>query len=53
MNRWKKFLIEDSGPTAVEYAILLALIILVSVTTLGGFAAGLRAIYLIINGALQ
>ena len=52
MSRWKMFLAEDAGPTAVEYGMLLGLIILVSVTTLGGFASGLHSIYIIISGAL-
>lgn len=52
MNRWKQFLSEDNGPTAVEYAFLLALIILGSVGTLGGFGAGMHAIYIIISTAL-
>lgn len=52
MNRWKIFLSEDDGPTAVEYAMLLGLIILVSVTTLGGFGAGMHNIYLAISGSM-
>ena len=36
MSRWKQFLTTDDGPTLVEYALLLGLIVLVSVTTLGG-----------------
>jgi pilus assembly protein Flp/PilA len=38
----KQFLADDSGPTAVEYAVMLALIIVVcitAVTTLGSNAA--------------
>ena len=45
MSHWRtfllRFLIADDGPTAVEYAIMLALIIVVcigAVTTLGGNA---------------
>ncbi len=52
MNRWKQFLRDVDGPTTVEYGILLTLIILVSVGTLGGFGAGMHAIYVIISGAL-
>jgi pilus assembly protein Flp/PilA len=43
MSRWydrlKQFLVMEDGPTAVEYAVMLALIIVVcitSITTLGG-----------------
>lgn len=52
MSRWKQFLTEDNGPTTVEYGILLGLIIVVSVSTLGGFGTGIHNIYVIISGAL-
>lgn len=52
MRHWKKFLADECGTTAVEYAFLLATIILVSVSTLGGFGTGLESIYNIIDGAL-
>ena len=52
MNRWKRFLSSEDGPTAVEYGIVLGLIIVVSAGTLGGFGTGLHNIYLIIRGAL-
>ncbi len=52
MSRWKQFLTTDDGPTLVEYALLLGLIVLVSVTTLGGVGAGMHSIYVIISGAL-
>jgi pilus assembly protein Flp/PilA len=45
MSKWsgllQKFLVEEDGPTAVEYAVMLALIIVVcitAITTLGGNA---------------
>ena len=31
MNAIKKFLIDESGPTAVEYAVMVALIIVVAI----------------------
>ena len=52
MRRWKTFLAETDGTTAVEYALLLATLVLVSVATMGGFGTGLRNIYNIISGAL-
>ena len=52
MNRWKRFLADENGPTMVEYTLLLAMIVLVSVSTLGGFGVGMRNIYVIISGAL-
>lgn len=39
MNRTKQFLVSEDGPTATEYAVMLALIIIVSlasITLLGG-----------------
>lgn len=52
MRRWKRLLAVESGATAVEYALLLGLLVLVSVSTLGGFGVGLDNIYNIIDGAL-
>ena len=52
MSRWNQFLTADDGPTMVEYALLLGLLVLVSVTTLGGFGTGMRNIYIIISGAM-
>lgn len=52
MNRWKRLLRNDDGPTTVEYALMLALIVLVCVGTLGGFGTGVLNIYTIINGGL-
>jgi len=47
MNKWyarlRNFLQSEDGPTAVEYAVMLALIIVVcigAITTLGGNAKG-------------
>ena len=40
-NRVKKFLVSEDGPTAVEYAVMLALIIVVciaAISTIGGAA---------------
>ena len=52
MSRWKRFLANEDGPTTVEYAILLTLLILASVATLGGFGVGIHNIYVIISGSL-
>ncbi len=52
MKTFQRFLMSEDGPSAVEYAILLALIILVSVTTLGGFGLGVNNIYVSINSGL-
>lgn len=42
----KRFLVSDDGPTAVEYAVLLALIILVCI-------AGVQALGTTANGVFQ
>jgi len=34
MNLWKKFLASEDGPTAVEYAVMLALIVVVCIGTI-------------------
>lgn len=52
MRHWERFLADENGATAVEYALLLAMIILVSVTTLGGFGTGVNNVYNVIDGAL-
>ena len=54
MRRWKRFLADEdeSGATAVEYALLLGVLVLVSVSTLGGFGVGLQNIYNIIDTSL-
>lgn len=52
MRHWKRFVTDESGPTTVEYALLLAMIILVSVTTLGGFGTGVNNVYNVIDDAL-
>lgn len=52
MRHWKRLLADESGATQVEYALLLATIVLVSVTTLGGFGGGVQGIYNVIDGAL-
>ena len=44
MNQIKAFLIDESGPTAVEYAVMLGLIIALCIVTIGNVgteAAGL------------
>lgn len=53
MRHWKRFLANDQAATAVEYALLLGVIILGSVTTMGGFGVGMNEIYNIINSSLS
>gem|GEM_PF-1148668 len=49
MRRWKKLPEDDSGVSTVEYALLLAMIILISVSTLGGLGVEVNNIYLVID----
>lgn len=39
MNLLKKFLISEDGPTAVEYAVMLALIVVASITTIAALGS--------------
>ena len=39
MNLLKKFLASEDGPTAVEYAVMLALIVVASITTITALGA--------------
>jgi len=48
----RRFLREDHGPTATEYAILLALLILGSVGIIGSIGNKFAVLYTIISNAL-
>jgi pilus assembly protein Flp/PilA len=41
----KRFLAEENGPTAAEYAILLALLILGAMATIGNIGSSMQTIY--------
>lgn len=49
----KRFLSDESGPTATEYAVMLAVISGGAITALSEFGSGVEAIYLAIEGALD
>ncbi len=53
MHQMKSFWADESGPAAVEYAMMLALIILASVGAIGVFGSSLLNIYLSIRGAVD
>ena len=40
MSRIRKFLADESGPTAVEYALMLALILMGCITAISSFGQG-------------
>ena len=42
MNLIKQFLLEEDGPTAVEYAVMLALIIAVCIVSIGAIGQSLN-----------
>jgi pilus assembly protein Flp/PilA len=49
MSLLKKILVSEDGATAVEYAVMLALLILTCIVTLNAIGVGLRNIYDLIN----
>lgn len=53
MHQMKSFWADESGPSAVEYAVMLALIVLASVGAIGLFGSSLLGIYLSIRGAID
>ncbi|MBX9681997.1 MAG: Flp family type IVb pilin [Gemmataceae bacterium] len=44
-NRIKNFLEREDGPTAVEYAVMLALIVVVCITTIGTMGTNANKIF--------
>ena len=52
MQRIKGFLVQEDGPTATEYAILLALIIVVAIGAISLFGLNLNATFGLINTAV-
>lgn len=54
MQAVKKFLFDESGPTAVEYAVMLALIIVVCLVSIGLIGTNLNTTYdQIINAQIE
>ena len=51
-QRVKTFLKAEDGPTAVEYAVLLALILTGAIGVLSTFGDGVNGLYLAIAGAV-
>ncbi len=48
-SRFRRFITEEDGPTAVEYAVLLALIVLVAAGTIQSIGSRMFHIYANIN----
>jgi len=52
MNWVKKFIREEDGPTATEYAVMLALIIVVSILAITGLGTKVAAVFTSVDGSL-
>ena len=53
MRTIKRFANEEAGPTATEYAVMLALIIVVCLIAIGGIGTKVNAIFTSINTGLS
>lgn len=53
MRQLLAFLHDDSGPTAVEYAVMLAMILLVVITSIAAFGQAQNGMWGRIGGDLQ
>ena len=52
LRRAKEFLRSEDGPTAVEYAVMLALIIVISMTAIGGIGTSVSGIFSGLKGKI-
>ena len=52
MNRAKNFIKSEDGPTATEYAVMLALIIIVALAAITGLGTTVSGIFTNVDGAL-
>ncbi len=48
----KRFLVSEDGAVATEYAVMLALIIIVALAAIGGLGTGVSDMFVEIDGAL-
>lgn len=53
MTRVERFLISEDGPTAVEYAVMLALILVACITIVGTLGKSISNTFTGVNNALQ
>ncbi len=53
LNRAKSFLVNEDGPTATEYAVMLALIIVVSIGILTTLGQSIQTKFTEVNTAVQ
>jgi pilus assembly protein Flp/PilA len=56
MKRWacavRRFLVEEDGPTAVEYAVMLALIVTVCLTAISSLGTGTKTTFSKVTASL-
>jgi pilus assembly protein Flp/PilA len=52
LNRAKSFLTSEDGPTATEYAVMLALIIIVALGAITGLGTTVSGVFTNVDGAL-
>jgi pilus assembly protein Flp/PilA len=52
LNAVKDFMVAEDGPTAVEYAVMLALIIVVCITVVGALGKSASGTFSTVNGAI-
>jgi pilus assembly protein Flp/PilA len=52
LNRIKSFLADESGPTAVEYAVMLALILVACISIVGTLGKSANSTFTTVNSAL-
>ncbi len=53
LNRIKAFLLNEDGPTATEYAVMLALIIVVCMVAISALSTSLQGVFTGISGELD
>lgn len=53
MMRVRRFLTSEEGPTAVEYAVMLALIVVVCLTTIQSLGSNSNAVFQTVSTSLQ
>jgi pilus assembly protein Flp/PilA len=53
ISRVQRFLVSEDGPTAVEYAVMLALILVACITIVTGLGKSINTTFTTVNTALS
>lgn len=53
LQKVQRFLVSEDGPTAVEYAVMLALIVIVCLTAITAIGTNANATFEAVGGALE